>query len=88
MQSWVTVSNRCTSPIDERCQIHAQKGGHLTEFFNTLPERNNFIRRNRIIAGVSHATPIVESGIKEVIYHSRIRLFIIGDVMAVPYAGD
>ena len=41
------------------------KGGLLTDFLSdTLPERNNFIKRNRIIAGISDATLVVESGIK------------------------
>jgi DNA processing protein len=40
-------------------------GGLLTDFISdTLPERNNFIKRNRIIAGISDATLVVESGIK------------------------
>ncbi len=41
------------------------EGALLTEFSSrTKPERNNFIRRNRIIAGISDATLIVQSGIK------------------------
>ncbi|HSL86197.1 MAG TPA: DNA-processing protein DprA, partial [Bacteroidales bacterium] len=41
-----------------------KNGGLLTDFSSdTLPERNNFIKRNRIIAGISDATLIVESGI-------------------------
>ena len=41
------------------------KGGLLTDFMSdTLPERNNFLKRNRIIAGLSDATVVVESGIK------------------------
>jgi DNA processing protein len=40
-------------------------GGLLTDFNSaTLPERNNFLKRNRIIAGLSDATVVVESGIK------------------------
>jgi DNA processing protein len=40
------------------------KGGLLTDFLSdALPERNNFIKRNRIIAGLSDATLVVESGI-------------------------
>jgi DNA processing protein len=40
-------------------------GGLLTDFVSdTLPERNNFLKRNRIIAGLSDATLVVESGIK------------------------
>lgn len=43
----------------------AEKGGLLTDFTSdTLPERNNFLKRNRIIAGISDATLVVESGIK------------------------
>ncbi len=42
-----------------------EKGGLLTDFMSeTLPERNNFLKRNRIIAGISDATLVVESGIK------------------------
>ena len=41
------------------------KGGLLTDFLSdALPERNNFLKRNRIIAGLSDATLVVESGIK------------------------
>lgn len=41
------------------------KGGLLTDFVSdALPERNNFLKRNRIIAGLSDATVVVESGIK------------------------
>ena len=41
------------------------KGGLLTDFMSdALPERNNFLKRNRIIAGLSDATLVVESGIK------------------------
>ena len=42
-----------------------KEGALLTEFNSiTRPERNNFIRRNRIIAGISDATLVVQSGIK------------------------
>lgn len=42
-----------------------KKGGLLTDFVSgTLPEKNNFIKRNRIIAGLSDATLVVESGRK------------------------
>jgi len=41
------------------------QGVLLTDFISSdLPERNNFIKRNRIIAGLSDATVVVESGIK------------------------
>lgn len=40
-------------------------GGLITDFISdALPERNNFLKRNRIIAGLSDATVVVESGIK------------------------
>lgn len=41
-------------------------GGGLLSDFNSdaLPERNNFLKRNRIIAGISDATLVIESGIK------------------------
>lgn len=42
-----------------------KNGGLLTDFMSdTLPERNNFLKRNRIIAGLSDAVLVVESGIK------------------------
>jgi DNA processing protein len=41
------------------------RGGLLTDFLSdALPERNNFLKRNRIIAGLSDATLVIESGIK------------------------
>ncbi|MGQ9620024.1 MAG: DNA-processing protein DprA [Bacteroidales bacterium] len=41
-----------------------KNGGLLTDFrSDELPERNNFIKRNRIIAGISDATLIIESAI-------------------------
>ncbi|MEN8788323.1 MAG: DNA-processing protein DprA [Flavobacteriaceae bacterium] len=40
-------------------------GGFLSEFWSTSrPERENFLRRNRIIAGLSQATVVVESAEK------------------------
>jgi len=42
-----------------------RQGALLTDFpSNEKPERNNFIKRNRIIAGLSDATIIIESGTK------------------------
>ncbi|MBA4321691.1 MAG: DNA-protecting protein DprA [Odoribacter sp.] len=42
-----------------------KKGGLITDFLSdALPERNNFLKRNRIIAGLADATLVVESGIK------------------------
>ena len=41
------------------------KGGLVTDFLSdALPERNTFLKRNRIIAGLADATLVVESGIK------------------------
>ena len=42
-----------------------RNGGLLTEFMsNTNPDRQNFVRRNRIVAGMSDCTVVVESGEK------------------------
>ena len=42
-----------------------QHGGFITEFFhNEAPQRENFLRRNRIVAGISKATIVVESASK------------------------
>jgi DNA processing protein len=41
------------------------QGALLTEFLhNEQPEPNNFVKRNRIIAGIADATVVVESGVK------------------------
>ncbi len=42
-----------------------EQGGLLTEFLTqTTPEKMNFVRRNRIVAGISDACIVVESKIK------------------------
>ncbi len=42
-----------------------KNGGFLTDFWsNSTPERENFLKRNRIIAGMSEATIVVESAEK------------------------
>lgn len=41
------------------------EGGLITEFLtNTTPDKQNFVKRNRIIAGLADATLVVESGKK------------------------
>lgn len=42
-----------------------ENGGLITEFLtNTVPDKQNFVKRNRIIAGLSDATVVVESALK------------------------
>lgn len=42
-----------------------QNGGFLTEFRSTSnPDKENFVRRNRIVAGISEATIVIESADK------------------------
>ena len=42
-----------------------KQGALVTDFISdTLPDRNNFVKRNRIIAGLADATLVIESGIK------------------------
>ena len=49
-------------PYAERFRQH---GGLLTEFCSDQPfHKNNFLRRNRIIAGLSQATLVIESAIR------------------------
>jgi DNA processing protein len=43
----------------------SENGGFLTEFWhNETPLRENFLKRNRIVAGISKATIIIESAVK------------------------
>jgi len=47
------------------CSELGQNGGFLTEFWsNSNPDRENFVKRNRIVAGMSEATVVVESAEK------------------------
>ncbi len=42
-----------------------ENGGFLTEFWSTSnPDRENFVKRNRIVAGISEATIVIESADK------------------------
>jgi len=42
-----------------------KNGGFLTEYWSgTRPEKENFVKRNRIVAGISEATIVIESAIK------------------------
>ncbi|WP_348798317.1 DNA-processing protein DprA [Flavobacterium adhaerens] len=42
-----------------------ENGGFLTEFWsNANPDKENFVRRNRIVAGISEATIVIESADK------------------------
>lgn len=42
-----------------------QNGGFMTEFWSTSnPDKENFVRRNRIVAGISEATIVIESADK------------------------
>lgn len=42
-----------------------ENGGFITEFWSTSqPDRENFVRRNRIVAGISEATIVIESADK------------------------
>ncbi|MDR1672387.1 MAG: DNA-processing protein DprA [Bacteroidales bacterium] len=46
-------------------EIVENGGSLLTEFLSNSPiERNNFVKRNRLIAGLADCTVVVESGIK------------------------
>ena len=65
-------------------------GGLLTDFLSdALPERNNFLKRNRIIAGLSDATLVVESGIKGgALITADIANSYNRDVLAVPGRPD
>ncbi len=57
----------CVYPRSHTKTLHEilECGGVITEFWNHVPpERENFLKRNRIIAGLSEATVVIESGEK------------------------
>ena len=63
-----------------------EQGGLLTEFaFGTPPDRYNFPSRNRIIAGISDGTVVVEAAIKGgALITAELALSYDRDVLAVP----
>jgi len=63
-----------------------ENGGLLSEFLpGTTPDRENFPKRNRIVAGMTDATLVVESGIKGgAIITANIAFSYNRDVLAVP----
>ena len=65
-------------------------GGLITDFLSdALPERNNFLKRNRIIAGLADATLVIESGISGgALVTSDIANSYNRDVFAVPGRPD
>jgi DNA processing protein len=67
-----------------------KNGGLLTDFISgALPEKNNFIKRNRIIAGLSDATLVIESGLKGgALITADIAASYNRDVLAVPGRPD
>lgn len=63
-----------------------EQGGLLTEFLTgTKPDKPNFVRRNRIVAGLVDALVVVESGIKGgAVITARIASSYNRDVLAFP----
>lgn len=58
--------NQIYPKVHKRYMAEIEKnGGFLTEFWSSSnPERENFLKRNRIIAGLSEATIVIESAEK------------------------
>ncbi len=63
-----------------------QKGGLLTDFISeTNPDRQNFVKRNRIVAGISDCTIVVESATKGgALITAEIASSYGKDVLAIP----
>lgn len=63
-----------------------EHGGLLTEFMSsTMPDKQNFPKRNRIVAGICDATIVIESGLKGgSLITAQIANSYGRDVMAVP----
>lgn len=62
------------------------QGGLLTDFIHDIPaERNHFLKRNRIIAGISQGLLVVESGVRGgALVTAGMALSYNRDIMAVP----
>jgi DNA processing protein len=75
---------------DSTAKSMVKQGGLLTDFISdALPERNNFLKRNRIIAGMADATLVIESGIKGgALITADIANSYNRDVLAVPGRPD
>jgi DNA processing protein len=63
-----------------------ENGGLITDFLSDEPpDRNNFLKRNRIIAGMADATLVIESGLKGgSMVTADIAMSYNRDVLAVP----
>jgi DNA processing protein len=63
-----------------------ENGGLLTEFFSgTNPDRENFPKRNRIVAGIADATVVIEATVKGgALITAKIANSYSRDVLAVP----
>ena len=63
-----------------------KNGGLLTDFVSDAPaERNNFLKRNRIIAGLPQGLLVIESGVKGgAMVTAEMAMSYNRDVMAVP----
>lgn len=72
---------------DTAVQMTTQ-GALLTEFMSkSRPDKQNFVKRNRIVAGLSDATLVVESGIKGgALITADLAVSYNRDVLAVPNA--
>ncbi len=70
-------------PVSQKIE---KQGALLTEFLSgTNPDRQNFVKRNRIVAGMCDATLIVETGVKGgALITARLAASYNRDVLAVP----
>lgn len=63
-----------------------QNGGLITEYLHgTIPEAHNFVKRNRIVAGISDVTLVIESSVKGgAMITANLAFSYNKEVMAVP----
>lgn len=59
------LNQRYPRPHKKYAAALEKNGGFITEFWSTTnPEKENFVKRNRIVAGMSEATIVIESADK------------------------